>query len=101
MRYFVYRRYIKVFRYIRNHDNDKISEVEGKFGKRGEEALSILESRGGIINKFTFWDKSNCVIDNIISEYKDKKNQTFWTAISIIISIFALGATIYNLIINS
>ena len=65
MRYFVYRRYIKVFRYIRNHDNDKISEVEGKFGKRGEEALSILESRGGIINKFTFWDKSNCVIYNM------------------------------------
>lgn len=98
MRYFVYKKYIKVFRYIRNQDNFyKGFVLEDKFGKRGVEAKSILESRGGIINRINSWDKNLCVIDLIIIEYENKLSQMRFNGVSIIIGLCTLAVTIITL----
>lgn len=101
MRYLVYCKYIKVFRYIRNKDDFyKGFELEEKFGKRGEEAKSILESRGGIVNCISCWKKNCAIIDNVIIEYEDKKSQIFWSAIGIVISLCTLMVTIKTLLLT-
>lgn len=101
MWYLVYRKYIKVFRYIREkEDFYKGFDLEEKFGKRGKEAKSILESRGGLIWHFPCWEKNYAIIDNVIIEYEDKKSQIFWTAVGIIISLCTLLVTLITLLIS-
>lgn len=101
MRYLVYCKYIKVFRYIRNKDDFYYGiEFEEKFGKRGKEAKSILESRGGIVNCISWWKKNCAIIDNVIIEYEDKKSQIFWSAIGIVISLCTLMVTIKTLLLT-
>lgn len=100
MRYLVYCKYIKVFRYIRDKEFYKGNRLEELFGKRGEEAKSILESRGGIINCFPGWKKNYALIDSVIIEYEDKKSQIFWSAIGIVISLCTLMVTIKTLLLT-
>lgn len=101
MRYLAYCKYIKVFRYIREKEKFyKGFDIEDKFGKRGEEAKSILESRGGIVNCISWWKKNYAIIDNVIIEYEDKKSQIFWTAVGIIISLCTLLVTLITLLIS-
>lgn len=95
MRYFVYGKYIRVFQYIRNHDNFyKGFVLEEKFGKRGIEAKSIIESRGGIINNISFWTKKIYIIDSLIIEYENKKSQLLCDFTTITISLCTLAVTI-------
>ena len=101
MRYLAYRKYIKVFRYIREkEDFYKGFNLEERFGKRGKEAKSILESREGIVNCISWWKKNYAIIDNVIIEYEDKKSQIFWTAVGIIISLCTLLVTLITLLIS-
>lgn len=100
MRYLVYRKYIKAFRYIREKEEFyKGFDIEDKLGKRGKEAKSILESRGGIVWCFPCWEKNYAIIDNVIIEYEDKKSQIFWTVVGIIISLCTLLVTFKTLLI--
>lgn len=98
MRYFKYKTYIKVFRYIRDKDFDRNFLLDEKFGKRGNEAKSILESRKGIVNVFTGWNKNVAIIDSIIIEYEDRVSQLLWNFVIIIISICTFIITLVTLL---
>mgnify|MGYP006908832195 CR=1 FL=1 len=79
--YFKYRKFIKIFRYIKNMNNMEQLEwaLERKYGKIANESISILKAKGGI-TEYGFCHKGKNVsnIDALILEYEDKCSAMFW-----------------------
>ena len=82
MLYFKYRKFIRIFKYIKERGNIEHLDwmLEEKYGKVAEEALSILMARGGVSKHFmsSFYEPHSAKLDEIILEYEDKCSSMFW-----------------------
>lgn len=81
MQYFKYRKFIKIFNYIKKVNNlDHIEwQLEEKYGSIAKEALSILRAKGVFVNVGLFHENvNNAKMDAIILEYEDRCSSMFW-----------------------
>ena len=81
MLYFKYKKFIKLFKIIkRKNDIEGIAfDLEEKYGKIAEEAISILRAKGVIVN-LSLWHESlnSYKMDAIILEYEERCSSMFW-----------------------
>ena len=81
MLYFKYRKFIKIFKYIKKMNNIEHFEwtLKEKYGEIAQEAISILMAKGGITEYGLFHKGRNeSNIDALILEYEDKCSAIFW-----------------------
>ena len=81
MLYFKYKKFIKLFKIIkRKNDIEGIAfDLEEKYGKIAEEAISILRAKGGIVKAGYIFDRMNSdKMDAIILEYEERCSSMFW-----------------------
>lgn len=82
MLYFRYRRYIKVFKRIKNANNVNGIDIfpEDRFGKDVSDAISILKTNGGLYNYGLHSNlaKDGAKIDATILEYEEKCSRILW-----------------------
>lgn len=82
MLYFKYKKFIKIFKYIKKRGNIEHLDwiLEEKYGKDAEEALSVLTAKGGITRHFmsSLYEPQSAKMNEIILEYEDKCSAMFW-----------------------
>lgn len=81
MLYFKYRKFIKIFKFIKKVNNiDQIEwRLEDKYGSIAREALSILRARGVFVNVGLFHENVNdAKMDAIILEYDERCSSMFY-----------------------
>ena len=81
MLYFKYKKFIKIFKYVKKmNDYERLEwTLEDKYGDIANEAVSILNAKGGLKqgNCFQYYPIFS-QIDAIILEYEDKCSSMFW-----------------------
>lgn len=100
MLYCKYKKFIKIFKYIKRLRSTGSLEfnLENKFGDDAKEAVSILKAKGGLYNyNMMSFDlaKDDAKIDAAILEYKEKASELFWGFIKWVIGTGIAIAGLY------